>query len=90
MDVSGNDVMYKTEGTPVIKLNVDSGFENTKKTTRLLLHVLYLSCYDNWDRLQPITTLIRIRGRESMDGWMSCICILNIRAYKQVTGSNKK
>lgn len=55
---------------------------------RLLLHVLYLSCYDNWDRLQPITTLIRIR--ESKDGWMSGICILNIRAYKQVTGSNEK
>lgn len=31
MDVSGNDVMYKTEGTPVIKLNMDSAFENTKK-----------------------------------------------------------
>lgn len=61
MDVSGNYVMYKTEGTPVIKLNMDSAFENTKKNMRLLLHVLYLSCYDNWDRLQPITTLIRIR-----------------------------
>lgn len=31
MDVSGNDVMYKTEGT-VIKLNMVSAFENTKKT----------------------------------------------------------